>query len=229
MRGAAVTGRVGFATAVQHGFRPRSAHRPLVRQVSGCVTFGLDMTCLGSIFDARLHGYSRLRSTSLLQVLMRRFTLDLPDSWTDQTLHTLVGPVVDDHQHAVLIASGEIDGDPPLAELAAQQIAGFERSMPGAQVLASGPLDMLDGTPAHRVIFSMPNEAAERLYAEQIYVRANATLYMLTATFTRLSRQTIGERVERVMRSFSAEAAPEARPPADRHSGQTPRYAGRRR
>ena len=131
------------------------------------------------------------------------FLLTLPCSaWTDGTVYSFVGPVVDGLRHTITVTQiEELDVGTPAA-FAEQEMNDLESTLDGWGLLMEGPLPMVGETSAHRVIFRWTPEANRTLYQEQIYTLHDGGGSILSAGFTDQSRRQIGDRVERMMRSF---------------------------
>jgi len=132
-----------------------------------------------------------------------RFTISLPDGWTDKTVFTLTGPATDDIQHNITIAQSTDVVTENLEEFADQQIQSLESELKGCRLLLQKPTQLENGMPAYRAIFVWWPTEELRLYQEQLYVLHEGKAYTLTASFTKKTRKTLGPQIERAMRSFS--------------------------
>lgn len=131
------------------------------------------------------------------------FTLSFPDGWQDKTIYTLTGPVEDGIQHSVLITLEQNVAFDSVREYAEWQIGALEQELKGCRLLKKGNISLANGLPAYQAIFSWYPTETLRVYQEQIFVLADATAYKLTATFTKKTRKTLGQQVERMMLSFT--------------------------
>ncbi len=61
---------------------------------------------------------------------------------------------------------------------------------------------LANGMTAYQAIFSWFPTDGVKVYQEQIFVLAEGCAYMLTATFSKKTRKTLGPQVERMMLSF---------------------------
>lgn len=136
-----------------------------------------------------------------------RFTLPLPDGWTDKTVFTLTGPVTDGIQHNITIVVDESTGNQSLRDFADWNIMALEEQLSGCQVLKEGEIRLPCGLPAYRVIYAWWPSEKLRLYQELILVITGGRGYRLAATFSKKSRKTIGPSVEQIMLGFRPEVA----------------------
>jgi hypothetical protein len=79
------------------------------------------------------------------------------------------------------------------------------------RLLKQAPITLATGLQAYQAIFRWYPTDELRLYQEQIYVLVDKTGYVITASFTKKTRKTLGPQVERMMLSFKPEKPPVAR------------------
>jgi len=130
------------------------------------------------------------------------FQLELQEGWKDDTVYILSGPVTDGMQHNLTVS---IDHEPQLdtlPEYAEWQTASLEEQLKSCRLLLKEEIQLNNGMPAYRAIFSWHPSDDIRIYQEQIYVLTEEKAFTLTASFTKKTRKTLGPQVERMMRSF---------------------------
>jgi hypothetical protein len=131
-----------------------------------------------------------------------RFSLPLPEGWSDTTVYILAGPLTDGIQHNITVS---LDPETPFEaakDFAEVQVQALEASLPGIQVLKQEAVHLAKGTPAYRVIFKWAPAEDQTLFQQQVYVVDQGTAYSLTASFSRKTRKTIGPTVTRIMMGF---------------------------
>lgn len=131
------------------------------------------------------------------------FTLGLPEGWRDRTVYILGGPVTDGIQHNVTITVDYEPAPDRLADFAEMYVRTLEEELRSCRLLHRLDVQLESGIPAHRAIFVWYPDESLRLYQEQIYVLHGDTGFVLTASFTKKTRRTLGPEVERMMLSFS--------------------------
>lgn len=130
------------------------------------------------------------------------FTLQLGEDWRDRTVYILAGPASDGIQHNITVT---IDPEVPemtLVDFADLNTQNLEDELRGCRLLLKEPVQLDSGQPAYRAIFVWWPMEDLRLYQEHLYVLHGTTGYVLTASFTKKTRKTLGPQVERMMRSF---------------------------
>ena len=132
------------------------------------------------------------------------FTLALPDDgWQDRTVYTFTGPVDDDFQHIVTInVDHELEVE-TLRDYTDVQIRAAETKLKGWRLLKKDEVRLNNDMPACRAVFVWYPAEDLRLYLEQLYVLHQQTGYIVTATFTKKTRQTLGPKIERMMLGFA--------------------------
>lgn len=130
------------------------------------------------------------------------FVLKHPDGWQDKTIFTLAGPVENGIQHNVIVS---LEHDAPyetVRDFAEAQIGSMQNELKSCRVLKKGSIALADGMPAFQMICTWYPTDDLQVYQEQVYVLAGKTAYVLTATFTKKTRKTLGPVVQRLMLSF---------------------------
>ncbi|MEM1125566.1 MAG: DcrB-related protein [Bacteroidota bacterium] len=154
------------------------------------------------------------------------FDLRLAEGWDDQTVYTLLGPVEDDVQHNVTVVVGsDINEEMTLIEFAQTHIQTVEQQLKGCRVLLKERVALASGRPAVRAIYVWYPTEEVRLYQEQLYILDTPRSYILTASFSKKTRKTLGPAVERMMLSFEPHDPARHQPPPARSDGA---YAYRR-
>lgn len=130
------------------------------------------------------------------------FTLNQLDDWEDKTLYTLTGPVTDGVQHNVIITIDKENPFDSLEEYAEWHIKTLETDLKSCMILKKGETKLTDGTEAYEAVFSWYPTDDLRIYQHQVFVQFGKTVYKLTASFTKKTRQTLGPQVLRMMLSL---------------------------
>ena len=130
------------------------------------------------------------------------FFIACPEGWTDNTVYTLTGPVTDGIQHNVTITLARDLPFTSVREFAEWQIRTTEQELRSCKLLKKGAANLANGLPAYQAIFVWYPTEGLKIYQEQIFVLSEGTAFVLTATFSKKSRKTLGAQVERMMLSF---------------------------
>ena len=131
------------------------------------------------------------------------FSISLYDGWRDKTIYTIAGPATDGIQHNIVISvhpDVQVDN---LRDYADWNILAMKEELKSCRLLKQAPINLANGLQAYQAIFCWYPTDKLRLYQEQIYVLVEKTGYVITASFTKKSRKTLGPQVERMMLSFS--------------------------
>ena len=131
------------------------------------------------------------------------FTINQLENWEDKTIYTITGPVTDGIQHNVIITSDNENPFDTLEEYAEWHIKTLESDLKGCTLLKKGETKLTNGTEAYEAIFSWYPVDELRIFQHQIFILFEKTVYKLTASFTKKTRQTLGPQVERMMLSFN--------------------------
>jgi hypothetical protein len=134
------------------------------------------------------------------------FALALPEGWRDHTLHVFAGPLEDEVQHTVTVATDrelEVGGLDAYADL---QIKALEAQLKAFTVLKREPVVLPSGLPAVRAVFNWYPAEGRQVVQEQLYVLAGRTGYRLTATFSPATFETRGAEVRALLLSFEPAA-----------------------
>ncbi len=137
-----------------------------------------------------------------------RFSLTLPDAWKDQTVYVLAGPLTEGLQHNITV---NIDPEAPfdaLQDYADVHVQALETGLQGVRVLKKDRVELNNGLPAYRVLYTWTPTDNHSVFQEQLFVLHQGTGYRLTATFSRKTRKTLGPDIERVMLSFVPGGSP---------------------
>ncbi len=131
------------------------------------------------------------------------FTINMLEDWEDKTIYTLTGPVTDGIQHNLIITMDKENPFDTLKEYAEWHIKTMETDLKGCTLLKKGETNLTNGTDAYEAVFSWYPQDEVKIYQHQIFVLFEKTVFKLTASFTKKTRQTIGPQVLRMMLSFN--------------------------
>ncbi len=131
------------------------------------------------------------------------FTLNMLEDWEDKTIYTLTGPVTDGIQHNVIITTDKENPFDTLQEYAEWHIKAMETDLKGCTLLKKGATNLANGNNVYEAIFSWYPTDELKIYQHQIFVPFEKTVFKLTASFTKKTRQTLGPQVLRMMLSFN--------------------------
>ena len=130
------------------------------------------------------------------------FSLVLPGSWADATVHTFEGPSADGLVHRVTVTSGPRDGR-PLAVLADDEAARLAGSLRDGAVLLRDAVALDAGGVAERAVVRWTAAGDRALYQELVWAVVGDRTLTLAASFTQRSRRTMGPEVHRLMLSLA--------------------------
>lgn len=141
------------------------------------------------------------------------FAMNLYEEWQDKTVFVLGGPAIDEVQHNITVTVGHDVEVDKLIDFADWQVKSLEETLKGCRLLLKDQVLLDCGLRAYRAIFVWWPTEERRLYQEQLYVLHEARGYVLTTSFTKKTRKTLGPKVERMMLSFVPSGFEPARPP----------------
>jgi hypothetical protein len=136
------------------------------------------------------------------------FTLNQLEDWEDKTIYTITGPVTDGIQHNVIITLDRENPFDTLEEFAEWHIKTMETDLKGCTLLKKGETKLTNGTDAYEAIFSWYPSDQLKIYQHQIFVQFEKTVYKMTASFTKKTRDTLGPQVLRMMLSLNLTPIP---------------------
>ena len=136
------------------------------------------------------------------------FSVAISDGWQDKTIYTIGGPVTDGIQHNIVITVHPDVQVETLRDFADWNIAAMKDALKSCRLLKQAPITLANGLPAYQAVFCWYPTDELRLYQEQVYVLQEGTGYVLTASFTKKTRKTLGPQVERMFLSFNPEKPP---------------------
>jgi len=131
------------------------------------------------------------------------FRLRLPNAhWEDGTTYSLSGPTLDGTSHSITITTNpETDAETP-SELADRELARIRSELTHCRVLEREVVHLDSGHPACRLLVFWRQGEKMTFYQEQWYVVSEGWGYILMASFTRDTKEEIGDDVRRIMQSF---------------------------
>ncbi len=139
------------------------------------------------------------------------FTIERPEGWKQNTVHLLLGPVVDSIQHSIIVTADEELDCKLLSDYAEMQVTALEQQLIGYRLLKREDISLADGTPAHKIVFRWDPTDQFPIYQEQIYVFVDGMGYKITASFSRKTRKIYGKEMEKIMLSFKCGAMDNAK------------------
>ncbi len=131
------------------------------------------------------------------------FTINVLEDWEDKTIYTLTGPVTDGIQHNLIITLDKENPFDTLREYAEWHIKALETDLKSCTLLKKGETKLTNGTDAYEAIFSWYPSDELKIYQHQIFVLFEKTVFKLTASFTKKTRQTLGPQVLAMMLGFT--------------------------
>jgi len=136
------------------------------------------------------------------------FSLDGPEGWTDETVHTFAGPVADGLRHTITVVRDPAPETSLLSDYTHFRRCEVEVTFPDSKLLLEDNVTLQDGRSAGRFVVCYPDPGdptgSRREYL-CVCVLTQMGGFVLSSTFTPASRREIGAEVETVMRSFSLE------------------------
>lgn len=136
------------------------------------------------------------------------FTIQRPEGWNQNTVHLILGPVADNIQHSIIVTVDEDLDCKRLEDYAQMQVNALEQQLIGYRLLKREDISLLDGTPAHKIVFRWDPTDQFPIYQEQIYIFSDGMGYKITASFSRKTRKVYGRDIEKIMLSFRRQPQP---------------------
>ena len=136
-------------------------------------------------------------------LINNRFYLQVPEDWIDNTVYYIEGPDDNDIKHSIVIAVDHNIEPPDLVDYAESRINAVSKELQGYEELKRGKLTLINQLPAYEVVFKWCPYEEIKQYKRVVYVVANDTAYMLTATFTKKTWKMRGAEVDEIIKSFN--------------------------
>ncbi len=145
-----------------------------------------------------------------VRVVADRFTIDLPEGWTDATVYMLAEPDESRFRRNLVVRRERPENEPAsLADLARAEVEGLAATVPAFELVHEAPAQSRDGGPTHRLLFRRSTESGGRVLQLQHVALRESVLYWLSLTVEESVREGERDALLAVLGSFSA-----AKPPA---------------
>jgi hypothetical protein len=136
------------------------------------------------------------------------FTIEKPEGWKGKTIYTITGPVENGIQHNVIITVEENSPFNSLLDYADWHIHTLERELKDCRLLKKDKISLANGISAYEAIFSWYPTSDLEIIQRQIFILADGTGFKLTASFTQETLDSLGPKVEMMIRSFNPQGWP---------------------
>lgn len=132
------------------------------------------------------------------------FRINLPEAWEDRTVFTYFGPYDSGIQHNLTVA---VDPKPKekkdLTQYVRSQIRNNESNFPGFTMIAEREKQLPSGFPAYEIVYKYCPAAGKVIFQKQIFILAENKGYILTASFSKKTMNTIAKVVDEMIASFT--------------------------
>lgn len=130
------------------------------------------------------------------------FNINLPDDWTDQTVHTFMGPDDSGIQHMLTVIIDRDAGDIELNDFARERIDNMVDTLQSVDVLKDEQKDLENGEPVHEFVCRWIPTDDKVIYKKQIFMIVDGIGYTFSADFSKKTLKTIARQVEQMIVSF---------------------------
>lgn len=131
-----------------------------------------------------------------------RFTIRAPESWTNETVYLLEGPVEDDFQHTIKIEVEQSARNISLVDYADWQVERQRHALPHARLLESGVESVPDNRSTYQALLMWSPSGGRTLFHHLCYVKSGRVAYHLTASSTEATRHQFEPQFRSIFRSF---------------------------
>lgn len=132
-----------------------------------------------------------------------RFIVDIPPGWSDQTIHTIVGPTDRGVQHTLTIA---IDNDPETRDLedySRRRIEAMKSANPDLEVLKEEQIILPSGRPAFEFTTKSVSTSTPPIISKRIFLVDGHTVFTCSADFAKHTLHTLGTLVTAMIDSLT--------------------------
>ena len=121
-----------------------------------------------------------------------RYLVQLPDGWSDQTIHTFMGPDEGGLQHQILLGIDETGGGSDLESYAEERIQAHLTAQPELETLKREASVLPSGDPVYEWTFKLVTSDDAVLFHRMLFLKRHGCLYSFSGSFTKKTLQTLG-------------------------------------
>ena len=131
------------------------------------------------------------------------FQLTLPENWRETTVYTFEGPNDSGVQHnLVVVVNPDLPKKTDLDEWAKTQFEATRGVMPGFELIQEHLITLSSGLPAYEVVYKYVPADEIILFQKQTFVIVNNKGVIFTATFSKITLQTVEIEVDEIIASL---------------------------
>jgi len=127
------------------------------------------------------------------------FSIDLPDSWEDQTIYTFKGPDDGDTRHYMTLVLDRSAGDVDLETYADEQIDATLESLSGAEELKRERKELPGGHTVYESVFRWIPADRQRIFRKQSYLIQGGIAYAFACNFSKKTLKTLGAQMDLII------------------------------
>jgi len=128
--------------------------------------------------------------------------MQAPETWTNETVYLLEGPVKDDFEHTIKITVENSAGNAPLVDYADWQVERQRHALPDARLLESGLECLGNDRSAYQALLKWSTSDQRTLFHHLCYLKTGVTAYHITASSTEATRHQFEPQFQSIFRSF---------------------------
>ena len=131
------------------------------------------------------------------------FQLSLPDGWRETTVYTFEGPHDSGVQHnLVVVVNHDLPRKTVLEEWAKAQFEATCGVMPGFEMIQEHLITLSSGLPSYEIVYKYVPADEIILFQKQMFVIVKDNGVIFTATFSKLTLQTVAIEVDEIIASL---------------------------
>lgn len=132
-----------------------------------------------------------------------KFSLNLPEGWTDTTVFTYQGPHDSGVQHnIVVIIDPAVDKKIDLKTYATQQLDNSKIVLPGFEMINEKEKTMPSGVEAYEIVYKYIPADEVIIFQKQVFMFVGGKGFSFTASFSKKTLKTIAHEVDEIIASF---------------------------
>ena len=129
---------------------------------------------------------------------MKRFEINLPSGWEDETIYMYRGPDDSGVQHRITLVVDHTSGSDSVDEFARLRIETVMATLQGAEILKEEPKELASGIPAYECVIKWIPVGSDARFVKTVYLLSGGSGYTFSCTFSKKTLKTIGVDMDRI-------------------------------
>ena len=132
-----------------------------------------------------------------------RFSLTLPEGWSDTTTFTFQEPNDSGVQHnLVIVVDHAVNKDMEVTLYAKQQIEVSKQALPGFEMINEQEKNIRSDLPAYEIVYKYIPADEVIIFQKQVFMIIEGKCYSFTSSFSKKTLKTIANEVDEIIASF---------------------------